>query len=964
MPPAPTRPKLKHKSGRGDLEEFGFESSHAREIEQKRNSGQISCAECRRLKIKCDKQIPCQSCQRRGCAALCPNGSLSTGQGTRFVLAATEHLHLRMAKMSERIRQLEGALSELQVQHSTEPHPLLRPDLLEASQPDDNAGPPSADDPAGVESTPELLEAFGTLSISNSGASRFFGPTGGSHCLLMFDNTPSQGIADGSCDSARDSPSPENENFTLALPRKPLPSTLTVEGLVNCHLPSEERALYLTETYAEQASWLFQSVSKNQILLELLPAYYVNGASHITQTGNNPHRLCLLFLVFAIGALLDPNQELENVEADRYHQAARAAICLRSVMEKPSLETIQALHLLSLYNAVSGNEVTGKETSMETSWSLVTLAAHLAHTFGLHRDGLRWGLPADVTARRRVVFWDLFVADVWNCLEAGRPPTFSLPYIDCQFPGGGSPRDKFRMDTDSQAFCGSWVFRFASDCVAEVAARTLTSDSPSYSTILELDRKVCNFPVPEAVKEFVAAASGAIPTKPVDKDIGLMESMGRYVMSNSREVILLYIHRSFFAQAIVENPVNPLNSPYTPSFLATYRASLTILRTVKMQYDLHPKLTARLWPIWTYAFSAAVVFGTIVTHGPRSPMATSAMKELRDAYLLFSKASSRNRRAQKALPIITKLMEKAQNALLRAQSDIPDELGQQWRIDENERDDELAIFAGRMKIVSMKGQATDRMPEQSSDGNESTKWLNGPASERQEKQVHVDPAVLQSYSREQLSSTWLQQPASTIGLEHFREMPNWERPRYPDAPSQSMLMQLPPMALQIHPTPVLSQVPVHSGPGPGSSTRALLSSDPYPMVSLSAPSTQGYDPQQHRYGQQVQHPLTPSMPSSVSYYDDPIASAGSHYHQSWAQAHESPSTHPHAQPHRRQPIDALPRHQPPHQRACPSTHPPTHPHPHELPPALPELSQLGLVGQESGLDRQWTSFMRESGFVP
>ncbi|KAI6112557.1 fungal-specific transcription factor domain-containing protein [Pisolithus sp. B1] len=829
MPPAPTRPKLKHKSGRGDLEEFGFESSHAREIEQKRNSGQISCAECRRLKIKCDKQIPCQSCQRRGCAALCPNGSLSTGQGTRFVLAATEHLHLRMAKMSERIRQLEGALS--------------------------------------VESTPELLEAFGTLSISNSGASRFFGPTGGSH--------------------------------------------------VNCHLPSEERALYLTETYAEQASWLFQSVSKNQILLELLPAYYVNGASHITQTGNNPHRLCLLFLVFAIGALLDPNQELENVEADRYHQAARAAICLRSVMEKPSLETIQALHLLSLYNAVSGNEVTGKETSMETSWSLVTLAAHLAHT--VNRDGLRWGLPADVTARRRVVFWDLFVADVWNCLEAGRPPTFSLPYIDCQFPGGGSPRDKFRMDTDSQAFCGSWVFRFASDCVAEVAARTLTSDSPSYSTILELDRKVCNFPVPEAVKEFVAAASGAIPTKPVDKDIGLMESMGRYVMSNSREV------------TIVENPVNPLNSPYTPSFLATYRASLTILRTVKMQYDLHPKLTARLWPIWTYAFSAAVVFGTIVTHGPRSPMATSAMKELRDAYLLFSKASSRNRRAQKALPIITKLMEKAQNALLRAQSDIPDELGQQWRIDENERDDELAIFAGRMKIVSMKGQATDRMPEQSSDGNESTKWLNGPASERQEKQVHVDPAVLQSYSREQLSSTWLQQPASTIGLEHFREMPNWERPRYPDAPSQSMLMQLPPMALQIHPAPVLSQVPVHSGPGPGSSTRALLSSDPYPMVSLSAPSTQG---------------------------------AGSHYHQSWAQAHESPSTHPHAQPHRRQPIDALPRHQPPHQRACPSTHPPTHPHPHELPPALPELSQLGLVGQESGLDRQWTSFMRESGFVP
>jgi hypothetical protein len=54
---------------------------HSREIEMKRNRGEISCAECRRcvrsaalstpsvfiissrLKIKCDKKIPCQSCQ-------------------------------------------------------------------------------------------------------------------------------------------------------------------------------------------------------------------------------------------------------------------------------------------------------------------------------------------------------------------------------------------------------------------------------------------------------------------------------------------------------------------------------------------------------------------------------------------------------------------------------------------------------------------------------------------------------------------------------------------------------------------------------------------------------------------------------------------------------------------------------------------------------------------------------------
>ncbi|KAI5997750.1 hypothetical protein EDC04DRAFT_2584967, partial [Pisolithus marmoratus] len=688
MPPAPTKPKLKHKSSHRDPGEL--DGTYAPETGRKRNSRQMACAECTRLKIKCDKQIPCQSCHRRGRAALCPNGILSTGQGTRVVLAATEHHH-QLAKMRERIRQLEEALSELQAKHSTEPHPLLQPDLFESSQRDDGAGPLSAEDVAVEEHTPELVEALGTLSISDGGASRFFGPTGGSH----IEYVPSKVFADGSSDPARDSNSPtlhqKFENISRAFPFKPHHLTPNIEDLVNDCLPTWERARYLIEVYLNRAVVLSQSLSKDHILSELLPAYYTNGVPHVRQAETNPHQLALLFLIFAIGALLDPDQEPRNTDADFYHQVARAAICLQSVIDKPSLETVQALRLLSLYNGVSGNELAGKETSTET-WSLVALAALLAHR--VNRDGLRWGLPADIIARRRVVFWELYVADVWNSLEAGRPPTLSLPYTDCQFPGGGSPHDKVHIISDRQPISGSWIYRFTSDCVADVAARTLTSGAPSYSSILELDRKVSSFPVTEAAEEFAAAACGAVPAKFPDKDIGLMESMGRLIMSNAREAILLYIHRSYFVQPITANPVDPLNSPYTPSFLAAHRASLTILRTVKVQYDL---LTARLWPVWTYAFSAAVVFGTIVTRGPRSPMASGAVKELYDACLLFTKVSSHSRRAQKALPLVTKLTEKAHNALLRAQSDMPYELGQQWGVAENEGDDDVDIFTGRMK---------------------------------------------------------------------------------------------------------------------------------------------------------------------------------------------------------------------------------------------------------------------------
>ncbi|KAI5997762.1 hypothetical protein EDC04DRAFT_2976965, partial [Pisolithus marmoratus] len=676
MPPVPTKSKLKDKSSRRDL------VSNARGTEQKRNKGKKSCAECRRLKIKCDGRIPCESCHQRGVTSLCPNGHLRTGQGTRFVFAATEHLHHQLAETRERIRKLEDALRVLQAKHSTELHPLL-------SQRDNDVGPLTTEDLAVEELTPELVEALGTLSISDSGESHFFGPTGGSNCLLMIDYSPSQDSADSLSDSTRDSKGPQLPqkiaNISQAFPTEPSHLPLNVENLIKDHLPSWEQACYLTKVYLEQATALSQTVSKDDILSELLPAYYANNVLHITQAGNNPHRLGLLLLIFAIGALLDPDQKSGNADAERYHQVARDAICFESMMAKPSLEDIQLLRLLSLYNNVSGNELAGRETSMETSWSLGALAAQLSHT--VNRDGLNWRLDDAITTKRRRVFWELFVADAWNSLDAGRPPIFSLPYIDCQFPGGGSPHDKVHIGSDRQAFWKSWVFRFASECVADVAARKLTSNPPNYSTILELDRKVKGFLVTGAAEEFAAAARGNVPEKLQDEDIGLTESVTRLIMSNAREV------------PIIKSPTDPQKSPYASSFKAAYEASFTIFRTVKLQYDLHPRLTARLWPIWTYAFSAAFLFGTIVTRGPQSPIASSAMKELHDAGLLFSKASSHSRRAQKALPFITELREKAHHALRYAQSRMPRELGQECGIGENEGDDDVDIFAGRMKKI-------------------------------------------------------------------------------------------------------------------------------------------------------------------------------------------------------------------------------------------------------------------------
>lgn len=73
----------------------------------------------------------------------------------------------------------------------------------------------------------------------------------------------------------------------------------------------------------------------------------------------------------------------------------------------------------------------------------------------LDRDSAHWGLSPKMTQRRRILFWNLFVSDVWQVcsfspliyfcpdqqhqsLNTGRPPSFSMAYSDCSYPQYGA----------------------------------------------------------------------------------------------------------------------------------------------------------------------------------------------------------------------------------------------------------------------------------------------------------------------------------------------------------------------------------------------------------------------------------------------------------------------------------------------------------------------------------------------
>ncbi|KAH9052349.1 fungal-specific transcription factor domain-containing protein [Lactarius vividus] len=670
---------------------------YSREIEMKRNRGEISCAECRRLKIKCDKQIPCQSCQRRGCASLCPNGSLATGQGTRFVIAATEHLHRRIDRMGDRIRELEDALAVLQGSHSSEPHPLL----CEGSLLKDTDKPDEQPQESEGEGADEVTNSLGTLTVSDHGISRFFGSTSGSLLLLNVDSAESPGRTTEN-DSSRLSLPLHLRRFSHSFPFTPTGTVQQNIDTIRDYLPPWDHALAMAESYLANATWIYRSVTRQQLINEMLPAIYGKQTAY-TDDYSGPHDVALLFSVFALGSVMDsslPNSTSES-EGERYNKLALAALSQQPVLVKPSVVTIQTLHISAVYSTMHGGDVSGGETTLESTWSLVAVACYLAQTIGLHRDPARWESDPRIVQRRRLVFWDLFLVDSWHALTTGRPPSFNRAFIDCKFPQEGDvPKN---LDPGEGSSLGAWMFRFGFEGPAEIVARTLTATPPRYSTIQELDRKVHQFRVTPEALQAIRGGPGVDP-----RSVPIPASMIAFMLSNIQDVLLMYLHRNFFIQALIENPENPMGGQYAPSFLATVQASKNILRTIEEQLPIQPVIVSRFCTIWTFTFSAAVVFAFIATHGPRSPLANDAIIELDRAYSLTEVASKTNRRAEKALVILNRMREKAHRALEAVRNSPPPQRpdGAVDNVKHEEIEDDFVVFAGRRRVFRPGGNLT------------------------------------------------------------------------------------------------------------------------------------------------------------------------------------------------------------------------------------------------------------------
>jgi hypothetical protein len=171
----------------------------------------------------------------------------------------------------------------------------------------------------------------------------------------------------------------ELDGYFQSFPLPPVAASgVPIQQIIETFLPPWERAEALGRIMLDSMSWMFNIVTLRQYKEILMPYVYFNKGSPVSGDENSPYRgphgLALFLAVLAVGSLMDISLPPYNNDSQRYYVLAIVALGIQPVMTHHSLSTVKALHLLSIYCGMSGNE-----SNMANQFALTDFASNLAH---------------------------------------------------------------------------------------------------------------------------------------------------------------------------------------------------------------------------------------------------------------------------------------------------------------------------------------------------------------------------------------------------------------------------------------------------------------------------------------------------------------------------------------------------------------------------------------------------------
>ncbi|KAL4265401.1 Zn(2)-C6 fungal-type domain-containing protein [Pleurotus pulmonarius] len=593
-----------------------------------RSSKTLSCNECRRLKLKCDRVFPCQSCCKRGCAEICPDGTLTSGRGSRFILANTEQLHEKINQLCDRVKLLEEALEVLQARSSPDTHPLLAPELLRIKSTfsiETEGVPTSLPSAARTHGADKHLDEPPFIFGQNRSRLNESGED------TLVDSPNSGSRASSSCSEVPNDLLQLSSTFPV-----PWAIDLKLRKRIRDCLPPRNEAETLCQAARRNALWQFDLDSSNTFLDNLLHHVYSTTIEELS-----PRRLALLLMNLAIGSVVSESEPIGSLSGEAYHHLSRAALCEIPLLDIPEFDLVHTIFYMIWYQLMFSDN----KDAVTYAWNLMGFVSKLSQGLGLHRDTSRSKVIPEEDDRRRAVFWELVNIDTRLSLSLGRPPSLYVKHIDTRKP-------VYQVYHEGRSLDGYWYHewktKFLTGCLDPILQATIQIDPPPYSHIIHLDTLVRDFPAINLLQ------GNSKPTRSL--------RMQNAVAVTGLEIAILQLHRRYFLKALSNSGEFDLEHDYAPSVVATCIAATSLISTTEELFNWEADLTARFLHFWFNAFSAGVALCLVVVRAPTSPLSSYALQSMRGACLLFQRGAKLLPFCAKALPVLEKLTLRSQLA--------------------------------------------------------------------------------------------------------------------------------------------------------------------------------------------------------------------------------------------------------------------------------------------------------------
>ncbi|KAI7465247.1 hypothetical protein KC357_g7687 [Hortaea werneckii] len=272
--------------------------------------------------------------------------------------------------------------------------------------------------------------------LVQDGRSRYLGPTAGSEWLKdseMREASESPLPTRLPSPAAHQSIEPPRTRDSFlnstpnAFPFNTSPDRVRTKDLL-AELPPRDEAWSLVESHYRYCAW-HHDVAPREMFEPSFDRVYSQASGKPNSPQTNAQEIALVFIILAQGTIFNIELPSFDPSVEEWLRLSELALVKGHFLSNNTIPGLQTLHLMAHLHLHLDQGRRG-----DNAWPLWGLVMRLVQAMGIHRDGGRWNLPADVIEHRRKIFWECNTADIFQAHCFSRPSALNPEHYDTEFP--------------------------------------------------------------------------------------------------------------------------------------------------------------------------------------------------------------------------------------------------------------------------------------------------------------------------------------------------------------------------------------------------------------------------------------------------------------------------------------------------------------------------------------------------